>query len=454
MDMRPQPPARSVSPLRRIWQSGLVSILIVQLAAPLPAMSAVASLGTARGVRGVELSLDSGKTWLSLGTNALPVVDDTYIRSSTGNALLDLADGSRINLLPFTAVSLKETGSAIELTLHYGRLTFALPSKTQVVILSKIARLDPVRSEVMAGEVVVDGKGTLGLKMSRGRLQVTDLTDRRQVRLASVEPVFLPKRPPAEVSFLSSPGSASPPPADAKPIFNPQGQSLGYLRPDGQLVVQPGFTSNLSRAFPPKVIQTAMAKVAPEDRQTAMPFFDLGGGYVGYVSGPVFYAQVQPARVQPVQVAQAVVGAPGSPREARREGCWVPSPPPGARDVFDPSGRNIGYLTPNPVLVLHEGPAGAAVPADVVQGVVGQFPTNSTPLFDSNGTYLGYLSGSDFYPAGSLEGSAVKRPIHCGYFVLGALSFAGLGVAIYFAVRNIDIGFHEKEATTNLPGQP
>jgi hypothetical protein len=430
-------------------------ILIVQLAAPLPAVSAVASLGTARGVRGVELSLDSGKTWLSLSANALPVVDDTYVRSSAGNAVLDLTDGSRVNLLPFTAVSLKETGSAIELTLQYGRLTFALPLKTRVVILSKIARLDPVRSEVMSGEVVVDGRGTLGLKMHRGQLQVTDLADRRQVRLASLEPVFLPKRPPADVPFLSSAGSAALPPPNARPVFKPDGQSLGYLRPDGQLVVQPGFTSNLTRAFPPKVVQTAMARISPEDRQNATPFFDLGGSYVGYVSGPVFYAQVKPAQIQPVKVAQAVVGGPpGQPREAKREGCWVPLPPPGSRDVFDPSGKNIGYLTPNPVLVLHEGSPIGPFPADVVQAVVGQFPTNSTPLFDSNGTYLGYLSGSDFYPAGSLEGRPIRLPIHCGYFALGALGFSGLGVAIYFAARNIDIGFNEKEATTNQTGQP
>jgi len=51
----------------RIGRAVVIGTLSGFLAWPLPLWSAAVSGGTARGVRAVELSLDSGKTWLALG---------------------------------------------------------------------------------------------------------------------------------------------------------------------------------------------------------------------------------------------------------------------------------------------------------------------------------------------------------------------------------------------------
>ena len=80
-------------------------------------------------------------------------------------------------------------------------------------------------------------------------------------------------------------------PADARGVFAPSGESVGYLGPDGKLVIHPGFTNDLTRPFPPELVQPAMAKIVENDRNhAATPLFDVNGGYVGYLSGPIFYA--------------------------------------------------------------------------------------------------------------------------------------------------------------------
>jgi hypothetical protein len=153
----------------------------------------------------------------------------------------------------------------------------------------------------MTGETFVAREGTMGLKMAAGSLQVHELAGGQYVRLASVEPIFLPKRPATAAPLFTSEGPASPP-GGAKAVFDPRGKSLGYLYRDTQLVVHPGYTSDLTQPFAPKLVHLAMAKIAEKDRSDAMPVFDLDGSYVGYLAGPVFYAQAQ--------VAQAVAGAP------------------------------------------------------------------------------------------------------------------------------------------------
>jgi hypothetical protein len=85
-------------------------------------------------------------------------------------------------------------------------------------------------------------------------------------------------------------------------VFDPKGESLGYLRPDAQLVVQPGYTSNLTRPFPAKLVQLAMARIEEKNREEAVPVFDVNGAYVGYLAGPAFRAEGQVAQAQ---VAQA-----------------------------------------------------------------------------------------------------------------------------------------------------
>ena len=71
--------------------------------------------------------------------------------------------------------------------------------------------------------------------------------------------------------------------------------------------MHPGYTSDLTQPFAPKLIQFAIAKIAENDRSDAVPVFDVNGSYVGYLAVPVFYAQAQ---VGQAQVAQAVAGAP------------------------------------------------------------------------------------------------------------------------------------------------
>jgi hypothetical protein len=238
----------------------------------------MASLGTARGFRAVELSLDDGGSWLPLGARSLPVMNGTRVRSTGGAATLELTDGSRIVLLPFSAIRVREAGSATAVAVDYGRLTFRLPSQTRVELQTPSARLEPIRAEAMGGELLVRRNGTTGLEMTAGRLRIHEAVT-GQVRVASVA---------TSGQGLAKPLAAS---AGTRGVFGPQGESLGYLAPDGRLVAQPGFTSDLTQPFPSRLVQAAMAKVPAAAQRDALPLFDLNGGYVGYVAGPEFHAQ-------------------------------------------------------------------------------------------------------------------------------------------------------------------
>src|SRR5437773_6148592 len=142
----------------------------------------------------------------------------------------------------------------------------------------------------MVGEAFVGSDGLTGLKMAEGSLQVKQMAGERRTILASLEPVFVPTRPAPSGAFFST-DPLPPVPANAKAVFAPSGESVGYLGPDGKLVIHPGFTNDLTRPFPPKLVQLAMAKVVENDRNdAATPLFDVNGGYVGYLSGPIFYA--------------------------------------------------------------------------------------------------------------------------------------------------------------------
>jgi hypothetical protein len=127
--------------------------------------------------------------------------------------------------------------------------------------------------------------------------------------LASLEPVFLPKRPAVSGPLFATEAPAGPPPAGARAVFNPRGESLGYLE-KSQLVVSPGYTADLTRPFPAKLVQFAMARIPESNRQDATPVFDVNGGYVGYLAGPAFYAQAVGAT--PAQVAQADLSQPNN----------------------------------------------------------------------------------------------------------------------------------------------
>jgi hypothetical protein len=147
-----------------------------------------------------------------------------------------------------------------------------------------------VRTEGMVGEVFVGG--ATGLKLTRGNLRVRDGSG-RQLVVAGLKPVFVPKRPAVAGPLFTSDVAAGTIPDGAKAIFSARGESLGYLDPEGQFVVSPGYTSDLTRPFAPRIVQAALANVPPKDRADAELLFDVNGEYVGYVVGPVFYAQTE-----------------------------------------------------------------------------------------------------------------------------------------------------------------
>jgi FecR-like protein len=151
-----------------VGRRAVIAIFILSQTFSIYALPGTSSLGTARGSRAVEVSLDDGKAWLALGGRSYAVMPETQIRSRSGSALVELVDGSRVIILPFSAVRFHEASGAMEVVLQHGRLTFQLPADTQLEISTPSARLAPERQTAMAGELFAMGEGELGLKMSRG----------------------------------------------------------------------------------------------------------------------------------------------------------------------------------------------------------------------------------------------------------------------------------------------
>jgi hypothetical protein len=278
-----------------VWR-GLVSgsVMIFQVLA-VSAWSAPASLGTVRGARTVEYTLNADRTWLPLRGQSYPVMPGMQLRSKATYATIELIDGSRMNLLPFSMAQVQETPDTIQISLLYGRLSFKLPAATRIEILTPSARLEPQRQETMVGELFVNNGGTTGLKMTTGVLQVEELADAHEVRLASLDPVFIPTRPisPGQLFSSDAPSTSG---AGAKGVFTPKGESIGYLQTDGQLIVQPGFTADLTRPFPTKMVRLAMATIPEATESDAMPLFDVNGKYLGYLNGSDFYPQERVAQ--------------------------------------------------------------------------------------------------------------------------------------------------------------
>jgi hypothetical protein len=276
----------------------LASVLVVALAAPVSVWSAVAPLGTARGFGPAKLSVDASKSWLPIGARSFPILDGAELRSAGGGAVVDLTDGSRLDVLPFSAIRFETSGPAAKISLLFGRVRFRLAEQSRVEVLTPSARLEPARPGLLVGEVFVSRSGLMGLKMTEGQLQVTAPG---RVLLAGREPVFLPKAPTVRGFYFTSDAPVAIP-RDARAIFGPSGRSVGYLTGGDGFVIQPGFTADLTRPFPSKLVRFAMAKIPRADvANDAMPLFDLGGHSVGYVSGPMFYAQSQYSGQSPAQ---------------------------------------------------------------------------------------------------------------------------------------------------------
>ena len=282
----------SIRTTRRAHGRLLAAGLALTLAAPSCVWGDLTPLGTARGFGSARLSVDAHKSWLPIGARSFPILEGAELRSAGGGAVLDLTDGGRLDVFPFSAIRFEASGQAAKISLLFGRVRFRLPEQSRVEILTPSARLEAVRPGLLVGEVFVSRSGLMGLKMTAGHLQVTPVGTPARVLLAGREPVFLPGRPPAVRGFYFTSDTPVAIPRDARAIFEPSGRSVGYLTGVDTFVIQPGFTANLTRGFPSQLVQFAMAKIPPaEIANDAMPLFDLGGHSVGYVSGPMFYAQ-------------------------------------------------------------------------------------------------------------------------------------------------------------------
>lgn len=299
-------------------RSGLALRLALALALGLPVAPVLAgplSLGTARGTRGVELSLD-GTRWLPLGGRSMPLLEGSRIRTTAGGAVLDLTDGTRLGLLPFSTLAVRSAGDRPEVSLESGRLTFRWAAGARLAVRTATARLTPHASEAAAGEVVAGP--TTGVRLSSGRLEATGLTAghpgptaSRPVLVASRDPFFLPATPAAPRVFaadatitLTTPGRF---------VFGPRGDSVGYLDPAGGLVVHPGVAADLTGPMPAGTVRLALARIPEARRTDATPLFDLEGGYVGYVAGPAFFPSVASAAQVPAPAAQAQAQAQAEP---------------------------------------------------------------------------------------------------------------------------------------------
>src|SRR5437867_3800632 len=274
-----------------VWQRFTVLILVATFLAPFHAWGGSAPLGTARAARGVKATLDKGTTWLDLKGNALPVFSGTEVRSSGGAAAIELKDGSRIEVLPFSAVQFEQVSGNPRVSVTYGRVNFNLHPQSKLQIVTPVARLESAEAGPVSGELFLTGGGVMGLKMAEGRLNVHPTTPGGQTMVASVDPVFIPKRPTGSGPLFAVDGPIAPP-AGAKAVFSPSGESVGYIAPDGGLAIHPGFTADLTQPFSPKLVRLAMNSIQDTNqRDDATPLFDVNGGYLGYLAGPVFYAQ-------------------------------------------------------------------------------------------------------------------------------------------------------------------
>src|SRR5262245_51188384 len=250
---------------RRMIAAGLLTCLV----SPPPALGG--SLGIVRGIGGAEASFD-GRVWVVLRDTPMPVLDGTDIRTSTGGSLLDLVAGTIVNLLPYTTARVQVRDSVTEALFRCGRLTFRLSDIDRIAILTPAARLESAREGIAVGEVFSDKTGTTGLKVLQGVMLVHELSARRRVVSTGVEPVFVPRRPAAEDPLFISDMAAGPA-RGTKVIFTPDGKSFGYLRADGQPLVEPGVSADLTGPFPERLVQAALTSVPAEQRERYLPLF-------------------------------------------------------------------------------------------------------------------------------------------------------------------------------------
>ena len=320
----------------------LLSVLLLLGASALDgAGAAPASLGTARG--NLSVSFDDGKTWMPPGPTSFPIMDGSQIRTRSGSAALELSNGSRVTVLPFGRVQVRNAGTAPEVTLVHGRVTFRLAERSPITLATAVARLEPSEGAVAAGEVFVDPDGTTGVKLSQGSLAVRELVEPYRVLVAGSEPVFLPKRPDVEGPLFGADVSQTPP-AGATAAFGPTGESLGYVGPDGRLVVKPGYTADLLRPFPAKLTRSALTTIPESQRAEATPIFGVNGRFLGHQVGSGFSSRSTAAAPSSSQSQQGSVVE--SSAKANAPSSFVVDQPGGRKDLCD-NDRANPPATPN-----------------------------------------------------------------------------------------------------------
>ena len=154
-----------------------------------------------------------------------PVLDGAQIRSRNGGAILDFADGSRLNVLPFQLGPVPGDGQAAEVSLVYGRVTFQLPAQTRLEAAhSDRAAPSPSADQVMGGELFAGGDGDDGRTDELRR--APDRGARRNQAHDDGEPRA---RVPAEAS-----GDPGPLFSAEAPSEEPGRGARGRLQPEGR----------------------------------------------------------------------------------------------------------------------------------------------------------------------------------------------------------------------------
>src|SRR5207247_11406150 len=120
---------------------------------------------TVRADTGVKATLDKGRTWLELKGNAVPVVSGTEGRSAGGAGAIELKDGSRIEVLPFSAVQCQQVSGDPRVSVTYGRGNFNLHPQSKLQIVTPVARLESAEGGPVSGELFLTGGRVMGLKM-------------------------------------------------------------------------------------------------------------------------------------------------------------------------------------------------------------------------------------------------------------------------------------------------
>ncbi len=291
--------------MKLMSQQGRVIIagaLVLGLALQVPAAAAGTALGTARGAGAAEISLDGGRRWLSLRDRAFPAMAGSQVRTTTGSIALDLADGSRVALAPFSALRLEESGAV---DVRYGRVEIRAVPRSAVVVTAgstRVSPADPARRTV--AEMVVDPAAATGVQVRQGVLRVESADGTSHVARAGDAPVVI-GRPLARQAMFGARTAA--PARTGRPAFGARGENVGYLTADGALVVRAGFARDLSRPFEQRAVAQALARIPETHRSDAAPIFDVDGRYLGYIQGASFHALAGPAQTAPPGQSGAAV---------------------------------------------------------------------------------------------------------------------------------------------------